>query len=120
MGLGGSTESQEGCFAQVLPRVPGFGEYLIHINAAFVECQLNFLIATMVKKSSKQRKPLKPSQQDTALQLRYGKIGIAAVAAAAPYQSGEKNLRSPPLADLTISIVVAVTSATDDLAINLL
>ena len=79
MGLGGSTESQEGCFAQVLPRVPGFGEYLIHINAAFVECQLNFLIATMVKKSSKQRKPLKPSQQDTALQLRYGKIGIAAV-----------------------------------------
>jgi hypothetical protein len=44
----------------------------------------------MVKNSSKQRKPLKRSQQDTALQLRYGKIGIAAVAAAAPYQSWKK------------------------------
>jgi len=46
----------------------------------------------MIKKSSTQ------SEQDTALQFRYGKIGIGAVAAAAPYQSGGKRpLRLPAI-----------------------
>jgi len=46
----------------------------------------------MIKKSSTQ------SEQDTALQLRYGKIGIGAVAAAAPYQGGGKRpLRLPAI-----------------------
>jgi hypothetical protein len=87
---------------------------LIHINAAFCCWFLLMLcdmIATMIKKSRSQ------SEQDTALQLRYGKIGIGAVAAAAPYQSGGKRpLRVRlPYQNLTISVVVAATSATNDL-----
>ena len=68
------------------------------------------MIATMIKKTSTQ------SEQDTALQLRYGKIGIGAVAAAAPYQRVGKDLCVRlPYPNLTISVVVAATSATNDL-----
>ena len=54
------------------------------------------LTATSVNKTSNQRKPLKSSDQHIALHLRYGKIGIPAVAAAARYQSGGKNFLRPP------------------------
>jgi len=81
---------------------------LIHINAAFCCWFLLMLcdmIATMIKKTSTQ------SEQDTALQLRYGKIGIGAVAAAAPYQSGGKR----PFAFACHTRTFAATSATNDL-----
>jgi hypothetical protein len=47
--------------------------------------------AKSAKKTSNQRKPRKSSDEQIALHLRYRKIGISAVAAAARYQSGAKN-----------------------------
>lgn len=41
------------------------------------------------------RQPCKSSDQEIALHLRYAKIGILAVAAAARYQSGTRNLERP-------------------------
>jgi hypothetical protein len=64
--------------------------------------------AKLVNKTSNQRKPLRSSDQHIALHLRYGKIGIPAVAAAARSQSGGKNfLRSPDLShpDSPISLL---------------
>jgi hypothetical protein len=56
------------------------------------------LTAKLVNRTSNQCEPLRSSDQYIALHLRYGKIGIPAVAAAARYQSGGKNfLRSPGL-----------------------
>ena len=49
------------------------------------------------KLAKNQRKPRKTSDQHTALHLRYRKIGISAVAAAARYQSGAKNPGHPPV-----------------------
>jgi hypothetical protein len=49
------------------------------------------LTTTVFANSSSQCKPCKSSDQQIALHLRYAKIGIAAVAAAARYQSGAKN-----------------------------
>jgi hypothetical protein len=53
-------------------------------------------IATgLAKKTNTQRKPRKCADTQTALDLRYGKIGISAVAAAARYQSGARNPGHP-------------------------
>jgi hypothetical protein len=41
--------------------------------------------------TSNRRKPCKSSDEQIALHLRYAKIGIPAVAAAARYHSGAKN-----------------------------
>lgn len=47
------------------------------------------------KNTITQRKPRKCADTQTALDLRYGKIGISAVAAAARYQSGARNPGHP-------------------------
>jgi hypothetical protein len=52
--------------------------------------------ATSAKKASNLRKPRKTSEDQIALHLCYGQIGISAVAAAARYQSGAKNPGYPP------------------------
>jgi hypothetical protein len=49
------------------------------------------------KKANSQRKPRKCDDAHTALDLRYGQIGISAVAAAARYQSGARNPGHPPV-----------------------
>jgi hypothetical protein len=49
------------------------------------------------EKTNSQRKPRKCSDPHTALDLRYGQIGISAVAAAARYQSGARNPGNPPV-----------------------
>jgi hypothetical protein len=43
------------------------------------------------KNTNNQSKPRKCADAQTALDLRYGEIGISAVAAAARYQSGARN-----------------------------
>jgi hypothetical protein len=48
----------------------------------------NDMAADAAHKASRQRKPNKSSDQQIALHLCYGQIGISAVAAAARYQSG--------------------------------
>jgi hypothetical protein len=48
-------------------------------------------------RTSHQRKPRKCSDAQAALDLRYGEIGISAVAAAARYQSGARNPGHPPV-----------------------
>jgi hypothetical protein len=53
--------------------------------------------ARSAKKTSSQRKPRKCADPQTALDLRYGQIGISAVAAAARYQSGARNPGHPPV-----------------------
>jgi hypothetical protein len=52
--------------------------------------------AKSAKKTSNQRKPRKSADEQIALHLCYGQIGISAVAAAARYQSGAKNPGDPP------------------------
>ena len=53
--------------------------------------------ARSASKTSNQRKPRKCSEAQSALDLRYGEIGISAVAAAARYQSGARNPGHPPV-----------------------
>jgi hypothetical protein len=53
--------------------------------------------AKSAKKAGGQRKPGKLSDQNTALQLCYGQIGISAVAAAVRYQGGAKNPAYAPV-----------------------
>jgi hypothetical protein len=53
--------------------------------------------ARSASKTSNQRKPRKCADAQTALDLRYGQIGISAVAAAARYQSGARNPGHPPV-----------------------
>jgi hypothetical protein len=52
-------------------------------------------IATGSAMKTSARKPRKCADTQTALDLRYGKIGISAVAAAARYQSGARNPGHP-------------------------
>ncbi len=47
--------------------------------------------AKLTDKTNNQHKPCKSSDQQTALHLRYGEIGIPAVAAAARYLSGARD-----------------------------
>jgi hypothetical protein len=54
--------------------------------------------ANVAKKIGNPRKPVKASDQNTALHLCYGKIGISAVAAAVRYQGGAKNPAYAPVA----------------------
>jgi hypothetical protein len=54
------------------------------------------MTAKSAKKTSNQRKPRKSADEQIALHLCYGQIGISAVAAAARYQSGAKNPGHPP------------------------
>jgi hypothetical protein len=54
------------------------------------------MMAKSAKKTSNQRKPRKSADEQIALHLCYGQIGISAVAAAARYQSGAKNPGHPP------------------------
>jgi hypothetical protein len=56
-----------------------------------MEFTMEFMTSVFADTTSNQRKPCKSSDQQIALHLRYAKIGIAAVAAAARYQSGAKN-----------------------------
>jgi hypothetical protein len=56
------------------------------------------LAAGSAKKANTQRKPRKCADTHTALDLRYGQIGISAVAAAARYQSGARNPGHPQVA----------------------
>lgn len=58
---------------------------------------MNDLTASTAKNSN-QRKPRKSSDDQIALHLCYGEIGISAVAAAARYQGGAKNPASAPVA----------------------
>jgi hypothetical protein len=51
--------------------------------------------AGSAKTTNTQRKPRKCADPQTALDLRYGQIGISAVAAAARYQSGARNPGHP-------------------------
>jgi hypothetical protein len=53
--------------------------------------------AKSTKWTNNQRKPRKCADAQTALDLRYGQIGISAVAAAARYQSGARNPGPPPV-----------------------
>jgi hypothetical protein len=52
--------------------------------------------AKSANRTSNQRKPRKSADEQIALHLCYGQIGISAVAAAARYQSGAKNPGYPP------------------------
>ena len=52
--------------------------------------------AKSANRTSNQRKPRKSADEQIALHLCYGQIGISAVAAAARYQSGAKNPGCPP------------------------
>jgi len=52
----------------------------------------------LAKRAGAQRKPGKSSDQQTALHLCYGQIGISAVAAAARYQGEAKNPAYAPVA----------------------
>jgi len=54
--------------------------------------------ANTAKNTSNQRKPRKSSDETIALHLRYGQIGISAVAAAARYQGDAKNPAYAPVA----------------------
>ena len=54
-------------------------------------------MANNPKMANNQRKPRKCADAQTALDLRYGQIGISAVAAAARYQSGARNPGHPPV-----------------------
>jgi len=49
------------------------------------------------KSTNNQREPRQCADAQTALDLRYGEIGISAVAAAARYQSGARNPGHPPV-----------------------
>lgn len=53
--------------------------------------EMQDVTAKSAKKISNQRKPRKSSDEQIALHLRYRKIGISAVAAAARYQGSAKN-----------------------------
>ena len=53
------------------------------------------IAAGSAKKTNAQRMPRKCADPQTALDLRYGQIGISAVAAAARYQSGARNPGHP-------------------------
>ena len=53
--------------------------------------------ARSAKRANNQCKPRKCADAQTALDLRYGEIGISAVAAAARYQSGARNPGHPPV-----------------------
>jgi hypothetical protein len=53
--------------------------------------------ARSASRAGNQRKPRKCSDAQSALDLRYGEIGISAVAAAARYQSGARNPDPPPV-----------------------
>jgi hypothetical protein len=53
--------------------------------------------ARPLERAESRRKPGKSSDQDTALHLCYGEIGISAVAAAARYQGGAKNPAYAPV-----------------------
>jgi len=55
------------------------------------------IAAGSAKKTNAQREPRKCADPQTALDLHYGQIGIAAVAAAARYQSGARNPGHPQL-----------------------
>jgi hypothetical protein len=52
--------------------------------------------AKLAKKTGNQRKPRRSSDENIALHLCYGRIGIPAVAAAARYQGGAKNPANAP------------------------
>lgn len=52
--------------------------------------------AKSANRTGNQRKPRKSADEQIALHLCYGQIGISAVAAAARYQSGAKNPGCPP------------------------
>jgi hypothetical protein len=54
--------------------------------------------ANMAKKTGNQRAPGKASNEQIALHLCYGKIGISAVAAAVRYQGSAKNPAYAPVA----------------------
>jgi hypothetical protein len=54
--------------------------------------------ANVAKNTGNQREPGKSSQEQIALHLCYGQIGISAVAAAARYQGGTKNPAYAPVA----------------------
>jgi len=54
--------------------------------------------AKTASKTNNRRKPRKTSDENIALQLCYGQIGISAVAAAARYQGGAKNPAYAPVA----------------------
>jgi hypothetical protein len=59
------------------------------------------MTAKSAKKTGNQRKPRKSADEQIALHLCYGQIGISAVAAAARYQSGAKNpVYAPPAIEL--------------------
>jgi hypothetical protein len=54
-------------------------------------------MSDVAARSAKMAKPRKCADAQTALDLRYGQIGISAVAAAARYQSGARNPGHPPV-----------------------
>jgi hypothetical protein len=61
--------------------------------------QMKVVTAEQAKKTSQnKRKARKSLQEDTALDCRYGQIGIQAVAAAARYQRSAKHLAYAPVA----------------------
>jgi hypothetical protein len=55
------------------------------------EFKMEPVSSVFANKTRSRRKPCKSSDQQMALHLRYAKIGIAAVAAAARYQSDPNN-----------------------------
>ncbi len=91
MGLGGSTESPEKDASALY--YPGLARFRRIFDPHQCRVLLFVCIVLTLPQWSKRVASSAsrwPSQQGTALELRYGKIGIAAVAAAAPYQSGKK------------------------------
>jgi hypothetical protein len=55
------------------------------------------VMAASAKKTGYAPKPRKSSDEQVALHLCYGRIGISAVAAAARYQGGAKNTAYAPV-----------------------
>lgn len=63
-------------------------------------------IAKAAESTGNKRK-LHPSSDEIALHLRYGRIGISAVAAAARYQGGAKNPAYAPVAINSNAVAIA-------------
>ncbi len=59
---------------------------------------MNDVTADTAKNTASQRAARKASDENLALQLCYGQIGISAVAAAVRYQGGAKNPAYAPVA----------------------
>ena len=73
------------------PHLPAYPFKIIEIHGNGVRNMRDVTVEIAEKSSREERPARKSSRENIALQRRYGKIGISAVAAAARYQGDGKN-----------------------------